>query len=61
MSALHPVIAITGSSKEVLTEEVKPVLKRFLAERGLELSEEKTTTFHIQDGFDFLAGVSPNG
>jgi RNA-directed DNA polymerase len=47
-------IAITGSSKEILTEEVKPVLKRFLAERGLELSEEKTTTFHIQDGFDFL-------
>ncbi|WED21555.1 group II intron reverse transcriptase/maturase [Vibrio sp. JC009] len=45
---------ITGTSKEVLVDEVKPQLIRFLQERGLTLSEEKTHITHINDGFDFL-------
>lgn len=35
-------------------ENVKALLVPFLAERGLELSEEKTLITHISDGFDFL-------
>jgi RNA-directed DNA polymerase len=45
---------ITGSSKELLENEVKPLIVQFLRERGLELSEEKTMITHIEDGFDFL-------
>lgn len=45
---------VTGSSKELLEQEVKPLVEQFLRERGLELSQEKTTVTHIQDGFDFL-------
>jgi RNA-directed DNA polymerase len=45
---------ITGISKELLEHEVKPVVEQFLAERGLELSPEKTVITHINDGFDFL-------
>ncbi len=45
---------ITGISKELLENEVKPVVEQFLAERGLELSPEKTVVTHINDGFDFL-------
>ena len=30
------------------------MLVEFLAERGLELSDEKTVITHIDDGFDFL-------
>jgi len=45
---------ITGNSKELLENEVKPLVRNFLAERGLTLSEEKTTITHIEDGFDFL-------
>ena len=45
---------ITGTSKEVLINEIKPQLIRFLQERGLSLSEEKTHVTHINDGFDFL-------
>lgn len=45
---------ITGSSKELLENEVKPLVERFLAERGMELSQEKTKITHIADGFDFL-------
>jgi len=44
---------ITGRNKETL-EEIKPMVIDFLAERGLELSEEKTLITHIDDGFDFL-------
>ena len=44
---------VTGRTKETL-EEIKPMLVDFLAERGLELSEEKTLITHIDDGFDFL-------
>lgn len=45
---------ITGSSKELLENEVKPCVEAFLAERGLELSKEKTLITHISEGFDFL-------
>jgi RNA-directed DNA polymerase len=45
---------ITGSSKELLELQVKPLVAQFLAERGLELSQEKTAITHIEDGFDFL-------
>ena len=45
---------ITGSSKELLEEEVKPLVIGFLQERGLALSQEKTKITHIADGFDFL-------
>ena len=45
---------ITGSSKELLQTEVKPLVERFLSIRGLELSPEKTKMTHIAEGFDFL-------
>jgi len=45
---------ITGSSKELLEQEVKPLVEQFLKERGLELSPEKTVVTHIEQGFDFL-------
>ncbi len=46
---------ITGRSREQLETEVKPLVERFMRERGLELSPEKTVVTHISDGFDFLA------
>ena len=45
---------ITGNSKALLEQEVKPCVEAFLAARGLELSQEKTKITHIEDGFDFL-------
>ena len=45
---------ITGCSKELLENEVKPWVEQFLKERGLELSVEKTHIVHIDEGFDFL-------
>lgn len=45
---------ITGESPEFLRDKVLPVVKEFLTERGLQLSEEKTVITHIEDGFDFL-------
>jgi len=45
---------ITGTSKELLGNEVRPLVAHFLKERGLELSHEKTHITHIEDGFDFL-------
>ena len=35
-------------------ERAKVLLQIWLKERGLELSEEKTRIYHIEDGFDFL-------
>jgi len=35
-------------------EAAIPVIQEWLAERGLELSEEKTRIVHIDDGFNFL-------
>ncbi len=45
---------VTASSKELLDQEVKPLIETFMKERGLELSAEKTCITHIEDGFDFL-------
>jgi RNA-directed DNA polymerase len=45
---------ITGSSKELLENEVKPLVEKFLATRGLVLSEKKTKVTHVTEGFDFL-------
>jgi len=45
---------ITGSSKEFLEEKVKPLVEKFLATRGLILSEKKTKITHVTEGFDFL-------
>lgn len=45
---------ITAESKETIEEEVLPLVRNFLAERGLTLSEEKTKITHINEGFDFL-------
>lgn len=45
---------ITGISKELLENEVKPIVEAFMAERGLSLSAEKTVITHINIGFDFL-------
>jgi RNA-directed DNA polymerase len=45
---------ITGESKELLENEVKPTVTEFLKTRGLQLSEEKTFITHISQGFDFL-------
>jgi len=45
---------ITGSSKELLEEDIQPGVVEYLGERGLELSEEKTRITRIEEGFDFL-------
>lgn len=45
---------ITGESPEFLREKVLPIVREFLTERGLQLSEEKTVITHIGEGFDFL-------
>lgn len=44
---------ITAATKEI-AQEVKEIICEFLKIRGLELSEEKTTITHINDGFDML-------
>jgi len=45
---------VTARTKDNLEQIVKPAVVAFLAERGLELSEQKTTLTHIQAGFNFL-------
>lgn len=45
---------ITGSSKELLRDEIMPLVENFLRERGLELSSEKTRITTVGEGFDFL-------
>lgn len=45
---------ITGSSRDLLESEVKPLVELFLKTRGLVLSQEKTRITHIDTGFDFL-------
>jgi RNA-directed DNA polymerase len=45
---------ITGTSKELLRDQVQPLVARFLEERGLKLSHEKTWITHVEQGFDFL-------
>ena len=50
-------LIITGKTKECLEQEVKPLVIEFLAQRGLQLSEEKTKITHIGEGFDFLGAT----
>jgi RNA-directed DNA polymerase len=45
---------VTARTKETLEQIVKPAAVAFLAVRGLELSEQKTTITHIETGFNFL-------
>lgn len=45
---------ITGASKELLENKIKPLVEAFLGARGLRLSKEKTRITHISEGFDFL-------
>ena len=45
---------ITGASRKVLEQRVRRLVETFLAERGLELSPDKTVITHIEQGFDFL-------
>ncbi len=46
---------ITAIDKQTITNEIIPLVKAFLAERGLELSPEKSKITHINDGFNFLS------
>ncbi len=45
---------VTGKTQELLEQEILPIVKQFMAERGLELSLDKTCITRIEDGFDFL-------
>lgn len=45
---------VTADSKELLELRAKPLIRDFLAARGLALSETKTRITHISEGFDFL-------
>ncbi|ASB50320.1 group II intron reverse transcriptase/maturase [Alkalitalea saponilacus] len=46
---------VTAHSKKILEKEITPIIRQFLSERGLSLSDEKTKITHINDGFDFLS------
>src|SRR5919198_5094821 len=45
---------ITAPTREVLETYARPRIEKFLEERGLALSEAKTRTVHIKEGFNFL-------
>ena len=45
---------VTGKSKKILEQKIKPAIEKFLGKRGLELSEEKTLITYIKHGFTFL-------
>lgn len=45
---------VTGASRELLEQQVKPAVEEFLAARGLQLAPEKTSITCITQGFDFL-------
>lgn len=45
---------ITGASKALLETLIIPLVKSFMKERGLEISEEKSKITRIEDGFNFL-------
>jgi RNA-directed DNA polymerase len=44
---------ITAKSKEI-AERVTGMVRHFMAERGLQLSDEKTVITHVSEGIDFL-------
>jgi RNA-directed DNA polymerase len=45
---------VTASTKRTLLKKIIPIIEKFLMERNLKLSKEKTKIIHINDGFDFL-------
>ena len=45
---------VTADNKEILEKQVKPIIKSFLKQRGLELAEHKTVITSVDKGFDFL-------
>lgn len=45
---------ITGENRELLEQTIVPAVRAFLAQRGLELSPEKTKITHLTEGYDFL-------
>lgn len=46
---------VTAKSRQLLETSIKPTIEAFLAERGLELSQEKTVVTHVaREGFTFL-------
>ncbi len=53
-SVTPTILLLTGKSKHLLEENVRPAVEEFLAERGLTLSAEKTAITHIKNGFTFL-------
>jgi RNA-directed DNA polymerase len=46
---------ITAKDKAIITEQIIPLVKDFLKERGLEPSDEKSKITHIGQGLDFLS------
>ena len=55
---------ITADSREIIQNEIQPLVIKFLEKRGLSLSPEKTKITHITKGFDFLSQNTrkyPNG
>lgn len=47
-------ILVFGIHQNFLVHSVTPYIKRFLAERNLALSEQKTEIFRVNNGFNFL-------
>lgn len=45
---------VTAKDKETIEQIILPLVRQFMEERGLMLSEEKTKITHISEGFDFL-------
>ena len=45
---------VTAKDKETIETVLLPLIRQFMAERGLMLSEEKTKVTHVSEGFDFL-------
>ncbi len=45
---------VTGKSRKILEQKVRPAIEKFLSERGLKLSQEKTSITYIKHGFTFL-------
>ena len=48
---------VTARTPELLNEKVIPAITTFLAERGLELSQEKSKVTDVETGFDFLGAT----
>jgi RNA-directed DNA polymerase len=46
---------ITSPSKELIENQIAPLVETFLKERGLQISAEKTRISQINEGFNFLS------